>query len=70
MNTLGLSFLSSHCNETHENVYGEIKRYVEIYLPQLFQPYLLCAGYESSEQGPCKGDAGGPLMIFKRSNLN
>ena len=34
------------------------------FLPQLFQPNLLCAGYESAGQGSCEGDSGGPLMVF------
>ncbi len=37
---------------------------VEKYLPELFQPTLLCAGYESADQGSCEGDSGGPLMVF------
>jgi len=37
---------------------------VEQYLPDLFKPILLCAGYESADQGSCEGDSGGPLMVF------
>ena len=33
-------------------------------MPQLFQPNLLCAGYESSQHGSCQGDSGGPLMVY------
>jgi hypothetical protein len=31
---------------------------VEKALPNLFQPYLLCAGYEAAPQGSCEGDSG------------
>jgi len=57
-------FISSYCNTTHEKTSGKIAISVEKYLPQLFQPTLLCAGYESAEQGSCEGDSGGPLMVF------
>jgi secreted trypsin-like serine protease len=55
----------SYCNATHEKTSGKVASSVEQYLPELFKPNLLCAGYESAEQGSCKGDSGGPLMIFK-----
>jgi hypothetical protein len=55
----------SYCNKTHETVSGAINKTVQKYLPELFQPTLLCAGFEISEQGTCKGDSGGPLMIFR-----
>jgi secreted trypsin-like serine protease len=42
---------------------------VKEYLPDLFQPNLLCAGYESAEQGSCQGDSGGPLMVFNTKAL-
>jgi len=30
----------------------------------LFQPHLLCAGYQVSPRGSCEGDSGGPLMVY------
>ena len=57
-------FSFSHCNTTHEKTSGQIAVLVQNFLPELFQPYLLCAGYESAEHGSCQGDSGGPLMIF------
>ena len=41
---------------------GATKNLVEKYLPELFQPHLLCAGYPASSRGSCEGDSGGPLM--------
>ncbi len=37
------------------------------YLPELFQPYLLCAGYQASSRGSCEGDSGGPLVVLNVS---
>ncbi len=55
----------SYCNKTHTNITNpDTKNIVQNYLPELFQPNLLCAGYDSSEQGSCKGDSGGPLMFY------
>ena len=54
----------SYCNTTHEKTSGSIASLVQRYLPQLFQPNLLCAGYESSQHGSCQGDSGGPLMVY------
>ena len=57
-------YIFSYCNTTHEKTSGKIAVAVGKFLPQLFQPNLLCAGYESAEQGSCEGDSGGPLMVF------
>ncbi len=54
---------------THEKISGKAAALAEQYLPDLFQPNLLCAGYESAEQGSCQGDSGGPLMIFNTTTL-
>ena len=54
----------SYCNETHASVGQLMQRTVKVYLPILFQPYILCAGNQATNQGSCSGDSGGPLMIF------
>jgi len=66
---LPFEIIFRECNETHENASEEFIQMVDIYLPRLFQPNLICAGagYNNSEKGPCKGDSGGPLMIFDTS---
>ncbi len=46
---------------------GSTKNTVKGYLPELFQPYLLCAGYHASSRGSCEGDSGGPLMVLSPS---
>ncbi len=56
--------MHSYCNSTHEKTVGKVAALVGQYLPELFQPSLICAGYESAEQGSCQGDSGGPLMVF------
>ena len=61
------NFRCSYCNRTHSNAIGITKNLVERYLPDLFQPHLLCAGYPASSRGSCQGDSGGPLMLFDES---
>jgi len=46
---------------------GKTRNVVDKYLPDLFQPHLLCAGYFASSRGSCQGDSGGPLMAYNAS---
>jgi secreted trypsin-like serine protease len=46
---------------------GATKNKVEKYLPELFQPHLICAGYPASLRGSCQGDSGGPLMTHNET---
>ena len=70
MNLYFFHFLNySYCNSTHYNTGGKVKVVVQSYLPELFQPNILCAGYESAEQGSCQGDSGGPLMVYNTTLL-
>ncbi len=57
----------SFCNSSYINTNGRTKEAVESYLPVLFQPYLLCAGYQASSRGSCEGDSGGPLVVLNVS---
>jgi secreted trypsin-like serine protease len=60
-------FNVSFCNSSYKSTIGGTKETVEKYLPELFQPYLLCAGYQSSSRGSCEGDSGGPLVVLNVS---
>ena len=46
---------------------GTTRHVVDNYLPELFQPHLLCAGYKASSRGSCLGDSGGPLMAHNET---
>ncbi len=54
----------SFCNKSHINTVGKTQETVKKYLPELFQPHLLCAGYQVSSRGSCEGDSGGPLLVY------
>ncbi len=41
-----INIFSSFCNSSYEAVAGKEMKIVQSFLPQLFQPHLLCAGYQ------------------------
>ena len=56
-------FSQSFCNQTHSNYQSpRTHNNVQRSIPMLFQPDLLCAGYEAGEYGSCHGDSGGPIV--------
>jgi hypothetical protein len=63
------TYFHSYCNDTHESAGGTIRKTVENYLPELYQPHVLCAGNEAAEDGSCDGDSGGPLLLFSTRTL-
>ena len=59
----------SHCNRSHTERLNDFqKNRVETYLPDLFTSYTICAGYEGSGGGSCKGDSGSPIFVFVSKN--
>ena len=71
---------SSDLQETNLNVFPQkfcnnsynlrpshpYKSEIDLVLPKLFQPDLLCAGSSSGGSGSCLGDSGGPLVIHDK----
>ena len=53
----------SFCNLTHSQASVTTSKIIQKLLPNLFQDDLLCAGSRVGNQGPCRGDSGGPIMI-------
>ena len=49
-NQSNFDLVYSYCNKTHEEAADVTRRTIHDYLPQLFQPDLLCAGYEAADQ--------------------
>ena len=54
-----------YCNDTHSRK-GAVAEQVQKVVPDLFQSHVLCAGYDIGNQGPCRGDSGGPLQFHDR----
>ena len=59
-----INLIFSHCNSSHAKASEKIVKIVQEKLPFLFQGHLLCAGSIGGRRGSCKGDSGGPLLIF------
>ena len=57
-------FYFSVCNEHYQLFTKNNKDSIKRLLPNDLQNNLLCATSTVNNQGSCKGDSGGPLMIF------
>jgi hypothetical protein len=53
-----------YCNRRYQNADEYLRKIGKSFLPDLFQPTVLCAGDVLKDGNACQGDSGGPLMIF------
>ena len=54
----------SDCNTAYQNAATTTKSSLADYLPNLFEPNIFCATPNALKQDTCRGDSGGPLMLY------
>jgi hypothetical protein len=59
-----------YCNWVYKDVDQNLKKIVSEYLPQLFQPNIMCARSDARRASTCQVDSGSPLMIYNVTKEN